>query len=272
MKELGWEEGRSYQVLFQWAEGHVERFPALVDELVARHVNVIVALGEPALEAGRRATATIPIVGIADDMVKMGIAASMNRPGGNATGVNVQSSELDVKRLELLHETLPAAKRIGLLIDPAVLSTRPQLREAARKLDLALIEVDAPNPKALADAFGALASAHLDAVNVLASPFFSTGGARQVIIERLNQAHLPAMYQFPEAAREGGLLAYGASLQAALQQVAALVAKILRGARPEDLPIENVAKIDFIVNLKTAKALGIEISPNLLAQADEVIE
>jgi putative ABC transport system substrate-binding protein len=205
---------------------------------------------------------------LADDMVKMGIAASMNQPGGNATGVNVQSSELDVKRLELLHQTLPAAKRIGLLIDPAVLSTRPQLRE---ELDLALIEVDAPNPKALADAFDALASAHLDAVNVLASPFFSTG-ARQVIIERLNQARLPAMYQFPEAAREGGLLAYGASLQAALQQVAALVAKILRGARPEDLPIENVAKIDFIVNLKTAKALGIEISPNLLAQADEVIE
>jgi putative ABC transport system substrate-binding protein len=175
-----------------------------------------------------------------------------------------------VKRLESLHETHPAAKRIGLLIDPAVPSTRSQLREAARKLDLALIEIDAPNPTALADAFDALASAHLDAVNVLASPLFST--VRHLIIERLNQARLPAMYQFPEAAREGGLLAYGASLQAAFQQIAALVTKILRGARPEDLPIENIAKIDFIVNLKTAKALSIEISPNLLAQADEAIE
>lgn len=270
MKELSWEEGRSYQALFQWAEGHPERFPALVDELVARHVNVIVALGEPAIEAARRATAAIPIVGMADDMVKDGFAASMNRPGGNATGVNIQNSELDVKRLELLHETLPAAKRIGLLIDSTVPSTQPQLGEAARKLDLALIEFDAPNPKALADAFDALASAHLDAVNVLASPFLAT--VRRVIIERLNQARLPAMYQFPEAAREGGLLAYGARVQVAFQQIAALVAKILRGARPEDLPIENIAKIDFIVNVKTAKALGIEISPNLLAQADEVIE
>jgi putative tryptophan/tyrosine transport system substrate-binding protein len=231
---------------------------------------VIVALGEPAIEAGRRATATIPIVGLADDMVKMGIAASMNRPGGNATGVNIQESELDAKRLELLHETLPAAKRIGLLIDPAVPSTRLQLGEAARKLDLTLVEVGTPNPNALADAFDALVSAHLDAVNVLGSPFLST--VRHVIIERLNQAGLPAIYQFPEAAREGGLLAYGARLQVAFQQVAALVAKILRGARPEDLPIENVAKIDFIVNLKTAKALGLNIPPPLLARADEVLE
>jgi putative ABC transport system substrate-binding protein len=269
MRELGWEEGRNYQVLFQWAEGAVERFPALADKLVSRHVNVIVALGEPPIEAARRATTTIPIVGMADDMVRMGLA-SMSRPGGNATGVNIQASELDVKRLELLHEALPAAKRIGVLADPAIPSTRPQLEEAARKLDLVLVVVDASNVDAVADALDALASANLDAVNVLASPLLST--LRQVIIKQLNQARLPAIYQFPEAAKEGGLLAYGARIEVGFQQVAGLVAKILRGIRAEDLPVEDVDKIDLVVNLKTAKALGIQVPAALLAQADEVVE
>jgi putative ABC transport system substrate-binding protein len=270
MKELGWEEGRNYHVLFRYAEGDIGRFPRFADEFVARHVNVIVALGDPAIEAALRATTTAPIVGMAADMVKQGYAASMSRPGGNVTGLDVQPSEFDVKRLELLHEAIPAAKRIGVLADPAAPSTRPQLEEAARKLDLTLIVADAANPDALAGALDAFASAHLDAVIVPASPFLTT--ARQLIIKQLNQARLPAIYQYPEAAKEGGLLAYGFRVQVAIQQVAGFVAKILGGALPQDLPVENVDKIDLVLNLKTAKLLGIEIPGSLIAQADEVIE
>jgi len=270
MKELGWEEGRNYDVLFRYAEGDIGRFPRFADEFVARHVNVIVALGDPAIEAALHATTTGPIVGMAADMVKMGFSASMSRPSGNVTGINVQSGELDVKRLELLHEALPAAKRIGVLADPTAPSTRPELAEAALKLDLTLNVVEAPNPDALAGALDALASAHLDAVIVPASPFLST--ARQLIIKRLNQARLPAIYEFPEAAKEGGLLAYGPSVQVATQQVAGFVAKILRGALPQDLPVENVAKIELVLSLKTAEALGIEIPASILSRADEVAE
>jgi putative tryptophan/tyrosine transport system substrate-binding protein len=270
MNQLGWEEGRSYQALFRWAEGHIDRFPGLIDELVTERVNVLVALGEPALKAARAATGVIPIVGMAGDMVMTGFAASMGRPGGNATGVSLQTNELDVKRLQLLHEAVPAARRIGVLADPAALSTRPQLEEAAHDLDLGLVVVNAGNPEEVTDGLHSLESAHVDAVNVLASPFFAT--VRQAIIERLNRARLPAIYHFPEEARQGGLLGYGVRLDAAIEQVAGLVAKILRGARPEDLPVENAEKIDLVVNLKTAKSIGLTIPPLFLAQADEVIE
>jgi putative tryptophan/tyrosine transport system substrate-binding protein len=202
MGELGFAEGRNCRVLFLWTEGHSEGIPGLVGELVARRVSVIVVTGNPAIEAAQRATTTIPIVGMADDMLTSGFAASMARPGGNFTGVSILSSELDVKRLELLHEAVPTAKRIGLLVDPTTLSTRSQLDEAARKLDLELVVVTARDREEVAHGLDALESAHIDADNVLASPVLTV--ARELIIERLNRAHLPAIYHFPETAEAGG--------------------------------------------------------------------
>src|SRR4051812_966610 len=171
MKELGWEDGRNYRALFLWAEGHSDRFTGLVSELIAQRVSVIVVLGNPALEAARRATATIPIIGISDDMVQSGFATSMAQPGGNITGVSIFASSLNVKRLELLHEAIPVAKRIGVLADPTTIFSRPELEEAAQKLNLELIMFNARNPEELVRSLDAVKSARIDSVNVLASPF-----------------------------------------------------------------------------------------------------
>jgi putative ABC transport system substrate-binding protein len=211
---------------------------------------VIVVLGDPSIKAAQRATTTIPIVGMADDMVKRGYAASLAKPGGNITGVSILASELDVKRLELLHVTLPAAQRIGVLADSTTISTLPQLDAAARSLALDLVVVNVRNREEVPRSLDALEAAHVDGVNVLASALL--GSARALIIERLNQMRLPAIYQFPEMAEAGGFLGWGSREQLAFRHVAGLVAKILQGARPEDLPIEQPAKIDLVVNLKTA--------------------
>jgi putative ABC transport system substrate-binding protein len=270
MKELGWEEGRNYHMLFVWREPHSDQDPMRVGELIAQGVNVIVVFGNRGIEAALRASTTIPIVGMTDDLVKSGFAVSMTHPGGNLTGVSLLTTALDLKRLELLHEAVPTAKRIGVLADRAMLRSRTQFDEAAHKLSLELVVVDVRNREDLAQGLDALGSAHVDAVNVLASPILNN--ARGFIIERLNQMRLPAMYEWPETAEEGGLLGYGTRNQLALRQLFGLVAKILRGARPQDLPIEQPAKFDFVVNLKTAKVLGLTIPGSILARADEVIE
>jgi putative ABC transport system substrate-binding protein len=271
MKELGWEEGRNYHLSLLFTEGHDDRLPGLYNDLVAERVNVIVAFGEPAIEAARRATTTIPIVGSAADMVKEGYVASMAHPGGNITGVNFFAAETLVKRFELLHDAFPAAKRIGVLVDPGV-DWQPQLDEAEHKLNLELVVVIARNREEVAHGLDALESAHIDAVSVQSSsPTYYP--LRKLIVDRLNRARLPAIYETPEtAAAEGGLLAYGPRMQLSFRHEAALVAKILGGARPENLPIEQLEKIDLVVNLKTAKALGLTIPPSILARADEVIE
>jgi putative ABC transport system substrate-binding protein len=273
MKELGWEEDRNYRVFFVVTEGHWDRIPGIiaqVGELVARRVDVIVVFGDASIKAAQRATTTIPIVGMADDIVKSGLVASLAKPGGNTTGVSIFASELDVKRRELLHEAVPTGKRIGVLADSTTVFTLPQLDTAARSLALELVVVSVRNREELSRGLDALEAAHVDGVNVLASPLL--GGARALIIERLNQMRLPAIYQFPEMAEAGGFLGWGAREPLAFRHVAGLVAKILRGSRPEDLPIEQPAKIDLAVNLKTAKALGLTIPPSIIARADEVIE
>jgi putative tryptophan/tyrosine transport system substrate-binding protein len=270
MKELGWEEGGNYRVLWRYAEGHFDRVPALTDELVSEQARVIVVLGDPLLEAVHRVNTTIPTVAMVDDPSRHGLAASIARPGGNITGVNLRERELDAKRLELLHEAVPATRRIGILLDPTVPSTRPQLDETARALKLELVVVTAHSRQEVIEGLDTLAAAHVGAVNVLASPSFAP--LRRLSIERLNSAGLPSIFEYPESAQEGGLLGYGPRLRTIIRHMAGLVDKILRGARPEDLPIEQPEKIDFTVNLKTAKALGITIPPLLLARADEVVE
>jgi putative ABC transport system substrate-binding protein len=271
MKEFGWEENRDYRTVFRFAEGHIDRVPVLMEELLAEKVNVIVAPGEATIQAAQRATKTIPIVGLSADMVRTGLAASMARPGGNLTGVNVLSSELDVKRLGILHEAVPTAKRIGVLALPdRPFDTLPELESAARQLDLELVVISIRRTDELAQGLDALQSARVDAVNVLASSV--AFNERSSIIEALNRARLPAIYHFPEIAERGGFVAYGPRLELGYWLVSRLVSKILRGTRTEDLPIEQPEKFELVLNLKTADALGVAVPPALLVQADKVIE
>jgi ABC-type uncharacterized transport system substrate-binding protein len=248
----------------------LERLPTLASELVTRNVEIIVTFGDPAIRAVQQATPQIPIVGMADDLVASGFVASMARPGGNTTGVSILASELDVKRLEVLREFVPHARQIAILVDPTTNSTRPQLEKAARDLGVQLSLFEAKDPAQLARALDAIVVAGADAVNVLASPILSN--LRAAIIDRLRQARLPAIYQFPEAAEEGGLLAYGPRQLVAYRHVVSHVDKILRGRLPADLPVEQPVKFQLAVNLKTATSIGLTISPSLLLRADEVIE
>jgi ABC-type uncharacterized transport system substrate-binding protein len=270
MQAAGWVEGRNVRYDFVWADMRLEQIPALASELVARNVDLIVTFGDPAIRAVQQTTAKIPIVGMADDLVASGLVASMAQPGGNTTGVSILASELDVKRLEVLREFVAQARQIAILVDPTTNSTRAQLESAARALDLQLTFFEAQDPSQIARALDAIAMAGVDAVNVLASPILTNG--RAAIIDRLRQARLPAIYQFPEAAEEGGLLAYGPRQLLAYRHVASLVDKILRGRLPADLPVEQPTKFQLVVNLQTATTIGLTISPSLLLRADEVIE
>src|SRR5262245_18405468 len=196
MKAIGWEEGRNIRFMFLWTEGLSERSPALAGEPVAQNVDLIVTFGDPASLAAQRATAAIPIVAMTDDMVGSGLAASLARPGGNTTGVSILASELDVKRLEVLHEFVPQARRIAVLADTTTISTRTQLASAARDLGVELLVFEIQNSAEIGGALDAIARARVDAVNVLASPLLNAN--RQLIIERTRSARLPAIYQFPE--------------------------------------------------------------------------
>jgi putative tryptophan/tyrosine transport system substrate-binding protein len=270
MKAIGWEEGRNVRFLFLWTEGLAERAPALAGELVAQNVDLIVTFGDPATRAAQRATAAIPIVAMTDDMVGSGLAASLARPGGNTTGVSILASELDVKRLEVLHEFVPQARRIAVLADPSTISTRAQLASAARDLDVEPVWFEAGSPEELSRAVDALTAAKVDAVNVLASPLLNFW--RLQIIDWMRDARLAAVYQWPESVEDGGFLAYGPRNLLCYRHVVSLVDKVLRGAKPADLPIEQPTKFELAVNLKTAGAIGMTISPTLLLRADEVIE
>jgi putative tryptophan/tyrosine transport system substrate-binding protein len=271
MKQLGWEERRNILFEFVWAGGRNEDVPALARELVARQADVIVAFGNLGLSAVQRATATIPIVGMTDDMVGEGLAASMARPGGHTTGVSILGAELDLKRLELLHDYVPQARRVAVLKDPtSTIATQYRLEPAADRLNLELVVFTARNGDEVGRALDEIAAAQAGAVNVLASPMLN--GARRLIIDRLRDNRLPSIYEWPESAADGGLLAYGAPIESLYRRVAVLVDKILHGARPADLPIEQPTNFELVVNLRTANAIGLAISPSLLLRADRVIE
>jgi putative tryptophan/tyrosine transport system substrate-binding protein len=271
MKQLGWEERHNIRFEFVWAGGRNEDVPALARELVARQADVIVAFGNLGLSAVQRATATIPIVGMTDDMVGEGLAASMARPGGHTTGVSILGAELDLKRLELLHDYVPQVRRVAVLKDPtSTIATQYRLEPAADRLNLELVVFTARNGDEVGRALDEIAATHVGAVNVLASPMLN--GARRLIIDRLRDNRLPSIYEWPESAADGGLLAYGAPIESLYRRVAVLVDKILHGARPADLPIEQPTNFELVVNLRTANAIGLAISPSLLLRADRVIE
>lgn len=271
MKELGWEEGRNIRFEFVWAGGRNEEVPALARDLVARQADIILTFGNLGTLAVQRATGTIPIVGMTDDMVGEGLAASMARPGGLTTGVSILGAELDLKRLELLHEFVPLARRIAILKDPtSKTENQYRLESAASRLDKELMLFTVHNADDVGPALEKIAAAKVGAVNVLASPMLN--GARRLIIDKLRGARLPSIYEWPESAEEGGLLGYGTPISLLYRRVTVLADKILRGARPADLPIEQPTKFELVVNLRTANEIGLALSPSLLLRADRVIE
>jgi len=270
MKAIGWEEGRNIRFVFASTEGHNERAPAIAGELVAQNAAVIVTFGDPGIRAAQRATNTVPIVGMTDDMVGSGLAASLARPGGNTTGVSILASELNAKRLEILRDFAPKVQRIAVLADASTISTQAQLESVARELGVQLIRFEGQSPDEITRALDAVAAAQVGAVNVLASPLLA--GARAAIIKRMRAARLPAIYQWPETVAEGGLLGYGPSIQLCYRQIVSLVDKVLHGAKPADLAIEQPSRIGLAINLKAASELGMPVPPAILVRADEVIE
>src|SRR5215207_2818959 len=273
MMGLGWEEGRTVAYRISYADGDVALMPELAKALVSSGPDVLVAAGTSSIRVLQNATTTIPIVGLGEDFVGAGFARSMAQPGGNVTGVSILATELDAKRLEVLRAALPDAKRVGLISDPGNRLSAERWRlieEAARKLDVQLEVFEARSEEELQRTLDLLARAGVDAVNVLSSPFLNS--MRDQIVTGLTKARLPAIYQWAETARQGGFLAYGPSLAEAYRRVAELVDKVLRGAKPAELPIEQPTRIVLLVNLKAAKELGITVPPALLIRADEVIE
>jgi putative ABC transport system substrate-binding protein len=275
LKEGGFVEGENAAIEFRWARGDYSRLPMLAADLVSRQVAVIVAAGgEPSGLAAKAATATIPIVfGIGDDPVALGLVESFSRPGSNATGVTLLTNLMEPKRLGLLRELAPGVPLIGVLLNPKFAPASRQLRqveEAARSIDQRIVVANAGTDEELETAFAALTSERVGALLVTADPYFDT--RREQIVTFAARQRLPAIYQFREYVMAGGLLSYGVSITDAYRNYGVYTARILKGAKPADLPVLQPTKFETVINLKTAKALGIKISDNLLSLADEVIE
>jgi putative tryptophan/tyrosine transport system substrate-binding protein len=274
LAEGGYQEGQNVALEFRWAEGQYARFPELTADLVRRGVSVIAIPGSgTGALAAKAATTTIPIVfGAAGDPVKEGLVVSLNRPGGNATGVNFFTAELVAKRVELLREVVPAAKHIALLVNPTdaenYQSTLREIEAAAGGQRILVREVATGGE--IDQAFASIVREKADALFVAPGSFFNT---RRVQLAVLAARHaLPAIYSvraYPEA---GGLMSYGTDILDAFRQVGVYTARILKGAKPADLPVLQSTKFELVINLNTARALGLQISPMLLARADEVIE
>ena len=273
--EAGYIEGQNIAVEYRWADGQYDRLPALVADLVQRGVALLVTFGgEPSALAAKAATSTIPIVfTIGGDPVKIGLAKSLNRPGGNATGVSLLTTAPESKRLGLLHELVPGAKIVGVLIDPNYQEADAQARElqdAAGSIGQHIYIAYAKSEAELESAFETLVRERADALMVSADPFFDT--RRDRIIAFAAEHRMPAVYQFRQYAVSGGLLSYGVSLPDGYRQAGVYAGQILKGAKPADLPVEQPTRFELVINLRTAKALGLTIPPSLLSRADEVIE
>jgi putative ABC transport system substrate-binding protein len=275
LDEAGYVEGRNVALEIRLADGHYDRLPSLAAELVRRQVAVIVtAGGQNSAFAAKASTATIPIVfTTGGDPVRSGLIVSLNRPGGNVTGVTNLTAELEPKRLEILREVVPAAQRIAVLVNPAYQDVQLRVEEiqaAGRAFSKQIQVLQASTESAIGTAFAELAERRAGALLVSSDPFFFS--RRHEIVALAAQYAVPAIYQWREFAQIGGLISYGASRNYALREAGVYVGKILRGARPSDLPVQQAVKLELVINLNTAKTLGLEIPPTLLARADEVIE
>lgn len=275
LKESGFVDGQNVTIEYRWARGHNDQLPVLAADLVQRQVNVIAATGGVASAlAAKAATKTIPIVfNSGEDPVQAGLVPSLNRPGGNVTGVSWFTDELVAKRLSLLHQLVPAAVVIGILADPREPELPPQLtatKVAARSLGLKLIVINAISPAEIEAGFVALVQQGAGATIVAAGPFFVN--QRSQIIALAAQHAIPCSYSGRESPAAGGLISYGNVLTDAYRRNGIYVGRILKGDKPADLPIDRSTKFELVINLKTAKALGLMVPPALLAIADEVIE
>jgi putative ABC transport system substrate-binding protein len=274
LHELGYVEGQNIAIEYRSAEGKYEGLPGLAAELVRLKVNVIVAASPPATEAAKQATSTIPIVfTVSGDPVAEGFVASLARPGGNLTGLATISPELVGKQLEMLKTVAPKVSRVAVLQNPDQPSHARAVRQAAdaaRALAVQLQVLKARNPSEIDAAFAAMSSQRAGGVLVLRDAVFRAQGAQ--IVALAAKSRLPAMYGLREQAEAGGLMAYGASVPQLFRRAATYVDKILKGAKPADLPVEQPTKFELVINLKTAKALGLTIPPSLLGQADLVIQ
>ena len=275
LSEGGFVSGGNVTIESRWARGDYSRLAVLAAELVQRRVTVVAATGgENSARAAMQATATIPVVfALGADPVELGLVQSLNRPGGNATGTTILLGDMDQKRFGILQRTIPGIVRFGALVNPNYPPSADQIRDlekAATDLGRQVFVAKASNDAELDAAFAALLHEQVGALLVASDPYFDTRRSR--IIAFVAQNRLPAIYQFRAYAVEGGLISYGPSITDAYRQVGLYVARVLKGERPADLPILRPTKFDFVVNLKTAKSLGLTIPPTLVAQADEVIE
>jgi putative tryptophan/tyrosine transport system substrate-binding protein len=273
LNQTGFVEGRNIAIEYRWAEGHTDRMVAMAADLVRRGVAVIVATGG-AHHVAKAATTTIPIVcTIGADPVRDGLVASINRPGGNVTGASVFSAELEAKRLELLVELVPKATLIGILVDPNFSETHAQAAQTetvGRALGREIRVVRASSESEIEAAFSELVEAKAGAIAVAANPFLNS--RRSQVVTLAERYGIPAIYEYRQAPEIGGLISYGPSVPDVYRQVGVYAGRILNGEKPADLPVVQPAKFELLINLRAAKALGLEVPPTLLARADEVIE
>jgi putative ABC transport system substrate-binding protein len=276
LSEAGYDEGRNVTIKYRWAEGRNDRLPALVEDLIARQIAVIAAVNTPSALAAKAATRTIPIVfGLGVDPVEFGLVASLNRPGGNITGVTQLSVEATAKRLELLHELVPSATLIAFLVNPtSQLYTQAEIREAQTEASLItgvrLLVVEASDEPSIEAGFATLIGEHASALLVSPDSYFVSQCGQLAKLA----AHyaIPAIYHRRECTVVGGLMSYGPSLAEAYRQVGGYAGRILRGESPSDLPVQQSSTFELVVNLKTAKTLGITIPSSIMVRGDELVE
>jgi ABC-type uncharacterized transport system substrate-binding protein len=275
LKDTGYVEGENVAIVYRWAEDQLDRLPALAADLVRRQVAVIATITTASTFVAKAATTSIPIIfSLAEDPVKLGLVATLARPGGNATGINILSGELVAKRLELLRELVPGAARVAVLVNPTnAANTETTLRDvelAARTIGLQIQVLNASTSREIDAAFAALARERPDALLVGSDTLFTTRRV-QMSLQAMRHA-IPATYSLREAVEAGGLMSYGSNLTDALRQVGVYTGRILKGAKPADLPVVQASKFELVINAQTARMLGLTVPPTLLARADEVIE
>ena len=271
LRELGHEEGRNLTIEFRWAEGKPERLPALAAELLALGLDVLVTMGPRPARVAKEATSTVPVVAAAvDDPVLMGLAATMARPGGNVTGVSSWGVELVAKRLQLLKDLVPTVQRVAILANPNTASTGPFVAEFEKRLGVKIFWVEARGPDEFEVAFATLARERVGGLVVLADATFYVHRAR--LGELVAKHRLPSVWGDKSYLEGGGLASYQSDFSAIARRAASLVDKILKGAKPGEIPFEQATKLELVVNLKAAKALGLTVPQSVLVSADEVME